>query len=291
MIANLTRHFSQEPAPVPRLASSPFSTSSPNYTPEPLPIYTIHPGPKPAIVDTRQLAEDKTEKRGEAMRKQIAEKMQSDGFDLFWREAACETLHFWYALLVIEKAWPNGVPDELAEVVKNMRHDVERATTQNILKKFQEAMETPSKPRVFPNTEHIENFVKSYIKRTTAEIVGSIACVTSEQHMEMLAALNADINEDDRPEPEKRAAVLFLPLYYAVYVMQASFEEGQPYDVMHFARTIADSVDCQLVAEMHSQYVAVGATEAELLPVTSHVRATQMYCMDAVCVVLAKAAW
>ena len=271
-------------------ASSPsFSSTSPNYTPEASPLYTIHPGPKPPIVDTLELAEQKTAQRGEAMRTFVGENMRRDGYGLFWCEAGKETVHLWYTLLILEKAWPKGVPEELDTLVKNMRQDVERASSQSIMKKFQEAMETESRPCTFPDAEDVNVFLQTYMKRQTAEIARSIARVDFEQHTEMLAALNADMNQDDRPEAEKRAAILFLPLYYAVYAMQASFAEGQPYDVLHFARAIADSVDCQLVNEMHSEYRGDGAVGAGLLPVPSHVRATQMYCMDAVCAVLAKA--
>ena len=288
MFTILTLYSSQDPTPAPRAVSPSYSSTSPNYTPEPSPIYTIHPGPKPSDAVTRKLAEQKTQQRAEAMRKQLDDNMRRDDYAPFYREAASDTLHLWYALLVMEQAWLRGVPAELEELVDQMRRDVKRATCDCVMAKFQEAMQTPDKPRTFPDEENMDVF-QTYMVRQTAEIARSIARVDLVQHTEMLAALNADMNKDERPEAEQRAAVLLLPVYYAVYTMQSSFAHGQPYDVLHLAQAMADSVDRCLVTEIYKENLADGATVAGSLPLTSHVRATQMYCFDAVCAVLVEA--
>ena len=240
------------------------------------------------MVDTRKLAQQKTQQRAEAMRKQLDDNMRRDDYGLFYREAASDTLHLWHALFVMDQAWPRGVPDELEDLVKEMRRDVRRATWQSVMVKFQEAMQTPDKPHTFPDEVHMDVF-HTYMVGQTAEIARSIARVDLVQHTEMLAALNADMNKDERPEAEQRAAVLLLPVYYAVYTMQSSFEYGQPYDVLHLAQAMADSVDRSLVNEIYKENLADGAAVASSLPLTSHVRATQMYCTDAVCAVLVEA--
>ena len=240
------------------------------------------------MVDTRKLAEQKTLQRAEAMRKQGDDNMRRDDYGLIYREAASETLHLWCALFVMQQAWPRGVPAELKALVDDMRRDVERATCQSVMAKFQEAMETSDKPRTYPDDKNMDDF-QTYMIRQTAEIASSIASVDLVQHTEMLAALHADMNNDERPEAEKRAAVLLLPVYYAVYTMQSSFAYGQPYNVSHLAQAMADSVDRCLATEIYKENLADGAAVASSLPLTSHVRATQMYCLDAVCAVLAEA--
>ena len=109
------------------------------------------------MVDTRKLAEQKTLQRAEAMRKQGDDNMLRDDHGLIYRKAASETLHLWYALFVMQQAWPRGVPAELKALVDEMRQDVERATCQSVMAKFQEAMQTPGKPRTFPDKENMES--------------------------------------------------------------------------------------------------------------------------------------
>lgn len=285
----LTQRPLQEGTPVLRAPSPLPLSTSPNYTPESSPIFTIHPGPKRPIMETRELARQKTHVRAEAMRQQLGDRMHKDGYERFYREAACECLHLWYGLYVIAEAFPRGTPSQLDELVDQMRQDVERATRESVMKKFEEAMETANKPLTFP--DHVyDGTMQKNMERWTAEIARSVAIVDLNQHMEILAALNADMNKDGMPDAEKRAATLLLPVYYAMYTMQSSFANGQPHNILYRAQAISDSVDCTLVKTIYVENIAGGADVANCLPSTSYVRATQMYCTDAVCVVLAETA-
>ena len=207
----------------------------------------------------------------------------------FDRRVGCDTLHLSYALLVLDKAWPKGPPAELRDLVDDMRFYVKRAICQSFMQPYLDGMDTERKPSIFPDPTRIDD-MQAYFGNKTAEIARSVANVDLEQHTEMLAALNADMNEHERPEAEKRAAGLVLPLYYAIYTIQASFSDGQPYHVLNLAQAMGDSVDRALVHEMHKEYLADGASRSEPCPPpqTSHVHATQTYCTDAVCVVLAE---
>lgn len=238
----------------------------------------------------RKTAHEKTRVLLNEMRKTLDENMLRDGYEAYDRKAGGDTLHLSYAMQVLSKTWPDGPPMKLKGDVDDLRFFVRSIISRRTMQENYAAFKTESKPSIIADTEHVED-MHAYYAKLTVDFARNFEEDKDAVHFDMVTALEAAMDEHKRPAAEKRAAVLVLPLYYAMHMIEAPFPDGQPVSVLPSVVTMRDIVRAALLREMCKEYVGNREDKAWLRCKVrrSRVDAMQQYCSDAVCVVLAQA--
>lgn len=241
------------------------------------------------IIAMRKTAHEKTRALFEEMRKTLDENMLRDGYEPYDRKAGGDTLHLSYAMQVLNVAWPDGTPVKLKGDVDDLRFLVRGIISRRTMREYMAAFETESRPSIIADTEHVED-MHAYYAKSTADFARNFEKDKDSLYFEMVRALDAAMDDDKRPATEKRAALLVLPLYYAMHMIEASFPDGQPVDVLPTVVAMRNFVRDTLFRQMCKEYV--GNSEDKAWPRVkvprSRVDAIQQYCSDTVCVVLAE---
>ena len=241
-------------------------STSPTYSPthSPIDCKTPHES-KMDMTELRRKAGERTRKRADDMREKLEIEMLRDWYEQCDREAGRDTLHLSYAMDVLDKAWPHGTPGEVTWEVQELRLCVRKAIEESTAQHYKESMKD------VPGQAHMQG-MQEYYKQKIAEIAKGLGDESDASQDEMVAALNMATNEEEISQANKQVAVIFLPLFHALYTIEAAFSEDKPESMKSVVKKMQDVVRAGVVREM-------GGRE--------HVwDATQKFCVDAVCVVV-----